>query len=369
MGKSLYLSICSAFFFIIAVLPSYAMSPREQIVKQQLDIVESLPLEQLQAVPTPQMEEPLPVQPEIPVPKAMANEQGSSLNQQAEQPSLVIKEQTIPPEREMTTPTIAKTGGALVRRTHTFDMGADVYYSRYNEHDINVFLVGTMVGFYGNYTFRPPQGHILNNNILNVYRLEGHFAQGDLDYKGSGKDNGRANRMHELRGLAGKDYLLADGSRVTPYLGFGYRFLFDHGDSRFTSDGHIGYDRKSNYFYIPVGVFIDIPMSRNRELDFNLEYDFFMQGVQKSELSDIQPFTSGLTQDARNHQDKGFGIRGSVKFLKHYDPFDLYIEPFIRFWNIEDSKSIDLVLEGEDASGLEPHNTTTEVGSKFGIQF
>jgi len=32
-----------------------------------------------------------------------------------------------------------------------------------------------------------------------------------------------------------------------------------------------------------------------------------------------------------NSQDKGFGLRGSVKFLKRGSLVDFYVEPYIRF--------------------------------------
>lgn len=350
-----------------------AMTPRDQIIAQQMDLVEGVPLTQFPQETTVKSVSPAPVPVQVVSPQTAPQEVGQTppvqIQPQAES-SQEEKSSSSMEESNQESKNLEKGDKPAVRvRRHTFDMGADVYYNRYNERAVDVFLVGTMVGYYGTYTYRPPQGNFLNNNVFNMYRFEGHYASGKLDYKGSGIDKGQTNKMYELRGLAGKDYILADGSRVTPYFGFGYRFLFDHGEGRFSSDGHIGYDRESNYFYVPIGVYVDIPMTKNREVSFNLEYDWFLQGVQKSELSGIQPFTSGLTQDARNHQNDGFGVRGSVRFLKHYSPFDVYVEPFVRYWNIEDSKVIDLVIEDTLSSGLEPHNTTTEVGSKFGIQF
>ncbi len=73
--------------------------------------------------------------------------------------------------------------------------------------------------------------------------------------------------------------------------------------------------------------------------------------------------------DAHNHQEKGYGIRASMKLLKHYMLADFYVEPFIRFWNIEDSKVGTSPSSFGDFVGLEPKNTTTEIGSKFGLQF
>ena len=44
--------------------------------------------------------------------------------------------------------------------------------------------------------------------------------------------------------------------RLTPYLGAGYRYLFNEGSGRRTTTGHFGYDREANYYYSPIGVAI-----------------------------------------------------------------------------------------------------------------
>lgn len=255
------------------------------------------------------------------------------------------------------------------RKTHTFDLGVDPYYNRYNERSLGVYNIGTMLGYYANYTYRP-QNNILDNPALNTYRLEGHYAKGKLNYKGSGLDKGRTNTMVELRALVGKEMLSdAYSCHFTPYLGFGYRFLFDRGQGRLSSDGHVGYNRKSHYFYLPVGMTLDVPTSKNSETSFNMEFDYFLQGYQKSYLSDGNLFLAKPSNDVSNHQKRGFGLRGSVRFLKHLYPVDVYAEPFIRYWNIRDSKIVNSLVTGANASVQEPHNTTIEAGSKFGVQF
>ncbi len=301
-------------------------------------------------------------------------EQGQQVSDTQRQPALGDQTgQTPSAEKqptEISQETPKKRYSLAPARVHTFDIGVDPYYNRYNEHDTGVFLTGAMVGYYGNYAFRPPKGNVLNNEILDFYSLQGHYAQGKLDYKGSGTDNGYPNKMFEVRGLVGKDFDFTDSSRVTGYFGYGYRFLQDNSQGQMTSTGAWGYHRRSHYFYIPIGATADIPTGKDTQVSLNLEYDYFIQGYQKSCLSDGNHFTThGLSTDVKNHQDNGFGLRGSVRFLKHYPQLDVYFEPFIRFWNIEDSKVEDTIIDGKFSSGLEPHNTTVETGSKFGVQF
>jgi hypothetical protein len=71
-----------------------------------------------------------------------------------------------------------------------------------------------------------------------------------------------------------------------------------------------------------------------------------------------------------NRQDNGYGLRGSIKFLKKGSVVDYYVEPYIRYWNIEQSKGQYMSIDGKaPLIYAEPANSTTEVGSKFGIQF
>ena len=56
--------------------------------------------------------------------------------------------------------------------------------------------------------------------------------------------------------------------------------------------------------------------------------------------------------------------------LEHLKPHNFYIEPFARFWNIQDSDvKFDTNHSGYRSAWVEPHNTTKEIGSKFGLQF
>jgi hypothetical protein len=111
-------------------------------------------------------------------------------------------------------------------------------------------------------------------------------------------------------------------------------------------------------------------MSKDWEIDFNAEYDIFLQGRQKTYLSDDSQFEGETISDVSNHQSHGYGARGSVRFLKKGSLVDYYVEPYVRYWNIKQSKSEPVVVDGTAvAAGVEPKNNTVEVGSKFGVQF
>ncbi len=261
------------------------------------------------------------------------------------------------------------------RHVHTFSMDAGPFYYRYEEPEIDVKISGLMYGFTGKYAYRPPDDNIFNNVVLNTYRAEGTYAfSDDFTYKGSGIDKGIHNRYYDVRALVAKDYLLYDKTMVTPYFGFGHRYLYDKGNMRVTSTGALAYDRHSRYYYLPVGFDVQLP-TKNRDLfsvDANLEYDIFLWGKQTSDFgSAFNGFLGTRSENVSNDQTKGFGVRGSVKFtyIEPHSKAHFYFEPFARYWRIEDSDTDDVLIFSQLRSGLEPRNDTLEVGTKFGIQF
>ena len=70
-----------------------------------------------------------------------------------------------------------------------------------------------------------------------------------------------------------------------------------------------------------------------------------------------------------NAQKKGYGIRGSLKFIKEGDPVNFLIEPYARYWHIKDSKGTRAENDFFIVTGLEPENTSIEIGTRLGVQF
>jgi hypothetical protein len=261
-------------------------------------------------------------------------------------------------------------------RVHTLDVSGEILYYRYQEPggpniyggtNPTVWNTGPMSGVNASYTYRPQARHILNNDVINAYTLQARYAQSqDLEYKGSGVQKDKRDMVDEFRGLLGKDFFLGADNRLTPYFGFGYRYLFDHGGG-FTSTGAgPAYDRKSHYYYLPIGGDWTTALPHGWETDFNLEYGFLLYGLEKSYLSETDP------RDGNNKgpETSGWELRGSVKFIKRGKFADFYIEPFVRYWSIEQSKSTLAYFNSDTPVEIvEPKNNTVEVGSKLGIEF
>lgn len=241
--------------------------------------------------------------------------------------------------------------------SHKAELATDISYITYKEPDI-MKEKGLMYGISGVYAY--------NNNF--TFKAESKLSWGALDYSSSttGSMDNIDNLMFEVRALAGKSFEAFSATSITPYTGFGYRYLNDDSSGMTTSTGHVGYERESNYYYSPIGIETLTELDNGWFLGFMAEYDIFWKGKQKSHLSDAN---LGFA-DLENDQNDGYGIRGSVKFLKKQENTDLLIEPFITYWNIGKSEEVNVTYSGIIiGKGYEPKNNSTEIGIKLVVRF
>jgi hypothetical protein len=219
---------------------------------------------------------------------------------------------------------------------------------------------GSMLGLFGSYTsYQNP-----------MFRIEGRYSSGTVDYDGATQDgdpltiNNIADYILELRGMVGtelgKRALGNQENKTKLYLygGLGYRYL---NDDMSVSDG--GYERESNYLYLPIGIETAHNFD-NWALGATLEYDIFLIGEQISHFSDIDPGFNDLI----NEQTKGFGYRYSIKL--HSKDEGVVIETFVRYWDIRKSDKAAITYYGKYADyGYEPKNNSMEIGFRLGLRF
>ncbi len=258
--------------------------------------------------------------------------------------------------KEKTTPKID-----LPIQKHSLEIGPEIYHFDYKEPggitDKGVFYGGIL-----NYTYRGWVPDSLKNPLPEGgVSLQGElrFATGDADYDGYLSDgtpytvDNIEYNAYETRLLCGLDFL--DENWVASLsAGLGYRYLND--DSSFDP---AGYERESNYLYLPVAYQLDSKYVNNWAWGFTMEADFLIQGLQKSYLSDVGDV------DIENKQNDGFGLRASFRVQKRTSAGVLVIEPFVRYWSIEDSE-YEYV---EPYYYWEPKNSTTEIGLQLQWQF
>jgi hypothetical protein len=231
-----------------------------------------------------------------------------------------------------------------------WELGAQVSKYKYEEPDF-MKLEGERIGVVGAYTFTSPR--------LGYFRIDGRVSYGKLDYEsvGTGTSSDVPDWITEVRGVIGRDYRMGEKIALSPYIGLGYRYLYN--DLRgYSSTGAVGYRRYSQYWYAPIGLTMRMHMGSQWVFAPTVEYDAFIGGKQKSELSD-----TGLPlNDATNRQDRGRGYRVYLMF----EGRNWSLGPWLHYWNIKDS---DVVPIGSGLAGLEPANETTEYGLELRYRF
>ena len=238
----------------------------------------------------------------------------------------------------------------------TLEIGPEIYYFEYDEPGV-MEQTGMFYGLALAHTSRdwvPASTEESAPDNKWMSRFELRFAYGEVDYssENTGSDDNIEDYTVEIRLLRGLDFP-KETSMSTLYAGIAYRYLNDDSSGMQTTTGHWGYERESNYLYIPIGLNNIRNLKNGWSFGITAELDIFLWGQQNSHLSDVG---SGYS-DIENEQDSGYGLRGSLRFQNHGEKTDFIIEPFIRYWDIDKS---DVVL-----GGYEPENETLEYGIKF----
>jgi hypothetical protein len=191
---------------------------------------------------------------------------------------------------------------------------------------------------------------------------EVHYGFGKVSLSGKGTASGQQDWYIDAREMWGTDVEMNDAV-LAPYIGLGYRFLFNDGRGAPSPsvDGS-GYRRESTYVTLPIGITHRSTIKDQAKLVNTFEYATLLTGKQFSRLSDMDP----AYHDLSNNQRSGYGLRLSVM----YEQGDLSVGPFVNYWKIPQSDSAP-VLKGTtiNSQRAEPQNNTVEVGIKASKQF
>ena len=252
---------------------------------------------------------------------------------------------------------------AFESKIHECEVATEISYIKYSEDVMKE--KGMMYGISGDYTYRGNLGKNISNIML---KIDNKVSFGQVDYEGELNDgtpydiDDIDDLMYEVRGVGGYDFNVMDGTvRLTPYFGIGYRYLNDD-----SSNDAAGYERESNYFYSPLGIEAMTELKDGWSLGAAVEYDIFWFGKQKSHLGDAVASLS----DIENDQKSGYGIRGSILVKKKSEKVNFLIEPFVKYWDINDSEATTVSLSGTIiGTAIEPENHSTEFGLKIGLEF
>ena len=235
----------------------------------------------------------------------------------------------------------------------------EVSHYRYREPGV-MTNEGTLYGITASYTFfnRPDSTSMwFGSDSNDILRLEGRLSFGEVDYDGSYMDgtplstSGIDDFLLDMRLLWGRERPAARHFNAI-YAGLGYRYLNDDSSSQ---PG--GYERESNYLYVPIGSRKDFDRAGRWDLALTGEFDVLIVGRQISHLSDADP----SLPDVRNWQWPGLGAGLSLDLQRTGREVDLGLAPFVRYWWVDKSSS----SEGF----YEPKNNTVEYGLSFVVRF
>ena len=165
----------------------------------------------------------------------------------------------------------------------------------------------------GNATMFGGNAHVQMGSFL---RLEGRYLTGVMSSKYSGIDVDE--RAHLIEGEATVGFAASDQTRL--FVGGGYRAL----KSQPIPDG----DRLSNTLYLPFGVASHGRISSEWTAITTLAGGFVIYG-----LEDIQDPNMGL--DETFSRDSGWMARASIEFGRSYHLGTLSVEPFFRFYQLD----------------------------------
>ncbi|PNR96846.1 hypothetical protein [Petrotoga sp. 9PWA.NaAc.5.4] len=243
------------------------------------------------------------------------------------------------------------------------ELSIESYHFHYKEFDEEGKLFMQEYGLITSISY----SYVYNVNDF-LFNYLGRISCGKVNYNGRTM-NGRPlylenifNCAWETKATLGKKFLLNSKIGFTPSVGIGYRYLNDDLGKVYYG----GYERESRYWYIPLNFETNINFSSSKTYGFNLEFDYFLKGLQKSHLSDFNPYYN----DVVNVQNSGFGIKSRVFIEKELDKYEFLGALFSNFWYIKKSE-ISFLKYGDEivAEVWEPENITLEIGLIMGLIF
>ncbi len=254
-------------------------------------------------------------------------------------------------------------------KLHNLQIAYEVSDYKYREPGLMYLRAKPKQGVSVLYTRRSVLSREVSESDRSFASLEFRYMTGDVDYHG-GTFAGTPLTLYDLKDYyfetalrLGAVYEFGTSWEAWPYFGIGWRQLRNH----LEEGGEGGYLRESTYWYMPIGMNLKYRTENGWQVVLNGEFDWLLRGTQYS--GEMMGILDGNTND----QNEGYGVRVSLKAEKSLGKVGLFIEPFWRYWHIQNStighKDI-IGAPGWFMDGFyEPKNYTHEYGLKAGISF
>ncbi len=289
------------------------------------------------------------------------------------------------------------------------DDNSPYYYSLVYDASNRVEKSGHLYGFEASYTYRKKTAFPIHsikelfeegNPGFTFARLEGELSFGRVDYHShvTGKLNNFPAWQGNIKAIAGYDFLSLDESfMVTPYAGIGYKKVTDDagGWVDISLHDHARYKNIYQFIYMPFGIETLKQINRDWDVLYNLEGSLMLYGNAQFSLHEIpglfpgydvstgDPIETYFNDSPKLKFKRGFGIKTSLKAIKKFDYFNIFLEPFFEAWRISKSdEKVNLSFatngknyhsaypDGSEYKPLyEPANYSVRLGLRLGVQF
>lgn len=242
-----------------------------------------------------------------------------------------------------------------------FEVGAQLFDYEYRERFEGATIVGDdgkFIGVTGSYVETIGNGWFL--------RAVASFGSGSVDYSSDdGEIEDVSQDIAQVEFHVGRDFLVGGVTTITPFTGIGGRALDDNSGGEQTETGFEGFDREVGYTYIPAGVALTFPFGSKMSLAVSSQLNWVVGGKAESKFSRLDPEVPDLSLDL----DGGYGMETSAMLSAPVGRYALRFGPFLRYWNIERSKSQTFIEEDFEIEFFEPANKTTEIGLRVAFAF
>ena len=195
---------------------------------------------------------------------------------------------------------------------------------------------GNLYGFNGSYRLT------LKETLF--IQPEGRILYGKHDYRTGRKEivNGKTKNkipalVYELRLIMGGKIPMMDKKlTLSPYTGIGYRFKSDDSeDVKYIdlrpnirrSPKVLGYYRKSNYVYVPLGASAEYTLDDTWSVSLKGEYDWIVKAWHYSRNRNFLNIGSNTFK-----QPNGYGIKGEASISYLYNKVKFSVSPYINYW-------------------------------------
>lgn len=275
---------------------------------------------------------------------------------------------------------------AAEERKHIFEVGYETSDYTYREPDL-MSLKAKKHGVSVVYTRNSALSSDVNDDDPTFASLEYRYMKGRADYNGGFRvydpmtdtitdypySEKQKDYYMEAALKFGRYYKLVDSLKLWPYIGIAWRSLRNSEDKVVEfAPSMFGwtYQRTSTYVYMPIGGRLTMDMGSHIRLTLGGEIDWLIRGNQNSHIR------GGNFDSLSNRQEKGYGVRVNAKLETEIWKLGAFIEPFWRYWKIQNSKPV--TVYEVDGSGnptgntmdfWEPKNYTREYGIRVGITF